>query len=104
MRIRPLSAEFSAEGHTIGTHSEDHPLRFGKLPRDLVEWEIDKGIIDVAWHLVTNDRSRHFSACPAWRTLTLLIASLRRDISHLSALTPLRMIGTRAYHPKGSSC
>ena len=20
------------EGHTIGTHSEDHPLRFGKLP------------------------------------------------------------------------
>jgi peptidoglycan-N-acetylglucosamine deacetylase len=21
-----------AEGHTIGTHSEDHPLRFGKLP------------------------------------------------------------------------
>src|ERR1700719_3957482 len=36
-----------AEGHTIGTHSEDHPLRFGKLPRDLVEWEIDKGIIDV---------------------------------------------------------
>ena len=22
-------------------------MRFGKLPRDLVEWEIDKGIIDV---------------------------------------------------------
>jgi peptidoglycan-N-acetylglucosamine deacetylase len=21
-----------AEGHTIGTHSEDHPVRFGKLP------------------------------------------------------------------------
>jgi peptidoglycan-N-acetylglucosamine deacetylase len=36
-----------AEGHTIGTHSEDHPLRFGKLPAELVEWEIDKGIIDV---------------------------------------------------------
>ena len=36
-----------AEGHTIGTHSEDHPLRFGKLPAQLVEWEIDKGIIDV---------------------------------------------------------
>jgi peptidoglycan/xylan/chitin deacetylase (PgdA/CDA1 family) len=35
------------EGHTIGTHSEDHPLRFGKLPRSLVEWEIDKGILDV---------------------------------------------------------
>jgi peptidoglycan-N-acetylglucosamine deacetylase len=36
-----------ADGHTIGTHSEDHPPRFGKLPRDLVEWQIDKGIIDV---------------------------------------------------------
>ena len=36
-----------AEGHTIGTHSEDHPLRFGKLPPSLVEYEIDKGIIDV---------------------------------------------------------
>ena len=35
------------EGHTIGTHSEDHPLRFGKLPRSLIEWEIDKGILDV---------------------------------------------------------
>jgi peptidoglycan-N-acetylglucosamine deacetylase len=36
-----------AEGHTIGTHSEDHPLRFGKLSRGLVEWEIDRGVIDV---------------------------------------------------------
>jgi peptidoglycan/xylan/chitin deacetylase (PgdA/CDA1 family) len=36
-----------AEGHTIGTHSEDHPLRFGKLPSSLVEWEIDKGSLDV---------------------------------------------------------
>ena len=37
-----------ADGHTIGTHSEDHPLPFGKLPRSLVEYEIDRGIIDVA--------------------------------------------------------
>jgi peptidoglycan/xylan/chitin deacetylase (PgdA/CDA1 family) len=36
-----------AEGHTIGTHSEDHPVRFGKLPPPLLEWEIDKGILDV---------------------------------------------------------
>jgi peptidoglycan/xylan/chitin deacetylase (PgdA/CDA1 family) len=35
------------EGHTIGTHSEDHPVRFGKLPPPLIEWEIDKGILDV---------------------------------------------------------
>jgi peptidoglycan-N-acetylglucosamine deacetylase len=36
-----------AEGHTIGTHSEDHPVRFGKLPPPVVEWEIDKGFLDV---------------------------------------------------------
>ena len=36
-----------AEGHTIGTQSEDHPVRFGKLSPPLVEWEIDKGILDV---------------------------------------------------------
>jgi peptidoglycan-N-acetylglucosamine deacetylase len=36
-----------AEGHTIGTHSEDHPVRFGKLAAPLVEWEIDTGIRDV---------------------------------------------------------
>jgi peptidoglycan-N-acetylglucosamine deacetylase len=47
-RAHPSTARrILAEGHTIGTHSEDHPLRFGKLPAALVEWEIDKGIFDV---------------------------------------------------------
>jgi peptidoglycan/xylan/chitin deacetylase (PgdA/CDA1 family) len=47
-RLHPSTVRrIFAEGHTIGTHSEDHPLRFGKLPAELVEWEIDKGIIDV---------------------------------------------------------
>jgi peptidoglycan-N-acetylglucosamine deacetylase len=36
-----------AEGHTIGTHSEDHPLRFDKLPVKKIRWEIDQGIADV---------------------------------------------------------
>ena len=36
------------EGHTIGTHSEDHPLRFGQLPVERMRWEIDWGISDVA--------------------------------------------------------
>ena len=35
------------EGHTIGTHTEDHPLRMKKLPIDKVRWEIDQGIADV---------------------------------------------------------
>jgi peptidoglycan-N-acetylglucosamine deacetylase len=34
-------------GHTIGTHSEDHPPRFQKLPLDKLRWEIDQGIADV---------------------------------------------------------
>ena len=36
-----------AEGHTIGTHSEDHPSRFDKLPIEKIRWEIDEGIAEV---------------------------------------------------------
>jgi peptidoglycan/xylan/chitin deacetylase (PgdA/CDA1 family) len=35
------------EGHTIGTHSEDHPTRFGELPVEKMRHEIDWGISDV---------------------------------------------------------
>lgn len=35
-------------GHTIGTHSEDHPPHFQKLPIEKVREEIDDGIADVA--------------------------------------------------------
>lgn len=53
-----------AEGHTIGTHSEDHPSRFGKLPRSLVEWEIDKGILDVETALGDPDQVAPFFRVP----------------------------------------
>src|SRR6516162_602570 len=36
------------EGHTIGTHSEDHPTRFGQLPIEKMRQEIDWGISDVS--------------------------------------------------------
>ena len=36
------------EGHTIGTHSEDHPIRFGQLPVEKMRHEIDWGISDVS--------------------------------------------------------
>jgi peptidoglycan/xylan/chitin deacetylase (PgdA/CDA1 family) len=36
------------EGHTIGTHSDDHPTRFGQLPIDKMRQEIDWGISDVS--------------------------------------------------------
>jgi peptidoglycan/xylan/chitin deacetylase (PgdA/CDA1 family) len=36
------------EGHTIGTHSEHHPTRFGQLPIERMRHEIDRGISDVS--------------------------------------------------------
>jgi peptidoglycan/xylan/chitin deacetylase (PgdA/CDA1 family) len=36
------------EGHTIGTHSDTHPLHFGKLPIDKMRYEIDGGIANVS--------------------------------------------------------
>jgi peptidoglycan/xylan/chitin deacetylase (PgdA/CDA1 family) len=53
-----------AEGHTIGTHSEDHPLRFGSLPRPLLEWEIDKGNLDVDAALGAPDQVAPFFRVP----------------------------------------
>jgi peptidoglycan/xylan/chitin deacetylase (PgdA/CDA1 family) len=35
------------EGHTIATHSEDHPKRFGQLPVEKMHHEIDWGISDL---------------------------------------------------------
>jgi len=36
------------DGHTIGTHTEDHPARMLKLSREQVRQEIDDGIADVS--------------------------------------------------------
>jgi peptidoglycan/xylan/chitin deacetylase (PgdA/CDA1 family) len=36
------------DGHTIGTHTEDHPLHMNRLPIEKVRDEIDRGIADVA--------------------------------------------------------
>ena len=35
------------EGHTIGSHSQDHPLRFDRISDEKMRWEIDAGIDDV---------------------------------------------------------
>ena len=36
------------EGHTIGTHSQDHPLRFDRISDTKAQWEIDEGIANVS--------------------------------------------------------
>ena len=35
------------EGHTIGTHSQDHPLAFQRLSLQRVKYEVDDGIASV---------------------------------------------------------
>jgi len=36
-----------AEGHTIGTHSQDHPLSFQRMPLEKVAQQVDEGIASV---------------------------------------------------------
>jgi peptidoglycan/xylan/chitin deacetylase (PgdA/CDA1 family) len=48
--------QIEAAGHTIGTHSETHPLTFHKMPEAKAELEINAGITSVASAL--NDRTR----------------------------------------------
>ena len=42
-----LARRIRAEGHTIGTHSENHLLAFDQAPIDTVKYEIEQGIISV---------------------------------------------------------
>ncbi len=42
-----LVREIHAAGHTIGTHSQNHPLRFERMPLEKVESEVDQGIASV---------------------------------------------------------
>jgi peptidoglycan/xylan/chitin deacetylase (PgdA/CDA1 family) len=43
-----LTRRILAEGHTIGTHSENHLLGFDRAPLDVVQREIEQGIVSVA--------------------------------------------------------
>ena len=46
-----LVRRIHADGHTIGTHSEHHPLTFHKMPVERAEQEISDGIASVTWAL-----------------------------------------------------
>jgi peptidoglycan/xylan/chitin deacetylase (PgdA/CDA1 family) len=88
-----------AEGHTIGTHSEDHPLRFGKLPRDLVEWEIDKGIIDVGVALGDQRQVAPFFRVPGLAHSDLIDSEL--EARHLTSFSSDTVADD--WHPRISS-
>lgn len=51
-------------GHTIGTHSEDHPLRFDRLAPDKLNYEIDAGIAAVSAALGDRDEVAPFFRIP----------------------------------------
>ena len=38
----------SDEGHTIGTHSQNHPIRFDSWRIEKLRWQIDEGIASVS--------------------------------------------------------
>jgi peptidoglycan-N-acetylglucosamine deacetylase len=61
-----------AEGHAIGTHSEDHPLRMQKLPIDKIRWEIDQGIADVAAALGDSKELAPFFRIPGFARSTMI--------------------------------
>jgi peptidoglycan/xylan/chitin deacetylase (PgdA/CDA1 family) len=54
------------EGHTIGTHSENHPTHFGELPIDKMRWEIDEGIAHVAAALGSTEDIAPFFRIPGF--------------------------------------
>jgi peptidoglycan-N-acetylglucosamine deacetylase len=88
-----------AEGHTIGTHSEDHPLRFGKLPRDLVEWEIDKCIIDVGVALGDQRQVAPFFRVPGLAHSDIIDSEL--EARHLTSFSSDTVADD--WHPRISS-
>jgi peptidoglycan/xylan/chitin deacetylase (PgdA/CDA1 family) len=59
-------------GHTIGTHSENHPTFFGKLPPERMTAEIDDGIAHVSGALADPRNSRRSSVFPACAGVTCL--------------------------------
>ena len=79
-------------GHTIGTHSEDHPLRFDRISVDKVRWEIDQGIADVEAALGDPGEVAPYSF-RAWGARRLSRTNLRHVRSSFSVPTPWRTIG-----------
>ncbi|CAN5178660.1 hypothetical protein BH10PSE10_BH10PSE10_05610 [soil metagenome] len=76
-------------GHTIGTHSENHPTFFGKLPPERMAAEIDDGITHVAGALGDPSQLAPFFRIPGLRRGDLLEAELgKRGLMTWSADFP----------------
>jgi peptidoglycan/xylan/chitin deacetylase (PgdA/CDA1 family) len=55
-----------AEGHTIGTHSENHLLGFDRAPIDTVKNEIEQGIVSVTSVVGKNSAATSFFRIPGF--------------------------------------
>jgi peptidoglycan/xylan/chitin deacetylase (PgdA/CDA1 family) len=65
-------------GHTIGTHSENHPTFFGKLPPERMAAEIDDGITHVGGALADPAQLAPFFRIPGLRRGDALEAELSK--------------------------
>ncbi len=75
-----------AAGHTIGTHSQNHPLTFAKMPLERVQQEVDDGIASVTAALTDPSALAPFFRVPGLlrsRTVEDYLAS--KDIQSWSA-------------------
>lgn len=59
-----LVRRIQAAGHTIGTHSYDHPLSFHKMPVSRAEEEVNDGIAWVNWALGGTAKTAPFFRIP----------------------------------------
>lgn len=76
-------------GHTIGTHSENHPTFFGKLAPERMAAEIDDGIAHVSAALGDPSQLAPFFRIPGLRRGDMLEAELgKRDLMTWSADFP----------------
>ena len=74
-------------------------MRFGKLPRDLVEWEIDKGIIDVGVALGDQRQVAPFFRVPGLAHSDLIDSEL--EARHLTSFSSDTVADD--WHPRISS-
>jgi peptidoglycan-N-acetylglucosamine deacetylase len=56
--------KIAAAGHTIGTHSQNHPLRFQRMSMEQVQKEVDDGIASVSAALGDPDKVAPFFRIP----------------------------------------
>ena len=96
------------EGHSIGTHSENHPFRFGEMPEERIKSEIDDGIAHVSEALGDPAKVSPFFRIPGLRraegveaylaSLGIMVWSadfLADDWRHISSAQVIRLALSR---------